>query len=235
MDIMKIILALIVVLMLSISALAKPTVASAGPYNISFDLKAPNQPTVVTSSESDNESIMYYANVELDNKTVAGIGIISYNDWQDATFSSTSTRLKVLLLDAKNESGEIRDPTQTKRTIDGNNAEVESYVSAMTNSGVTNAEYWKDNKNSGYGQVLVGKTKVELISTLPKDLNENLLGTLSIEASMQLSTTTTTTGPNGVHKPNVAKPLVDANCMREWTELGYTPSQISWMGWCQLS
>ena len=54
MDIMKIILALIVVLMLSISASAKPTVASAGPYNISFDLKAPNQPTVVTSSESDN-------------------------------------------------------------------------------------------------------------------------------------------------------------------------------------
>ena len=85
MDIMKIILALIVVLMLSISASAKPTVASAGPYNISFDLKAPNQPTVVTSSESDNESIMYYASVELDNKTVAGIGIISYNDWQDAT------------------------------------------------------------------------------------------------------------------------------------------------------
>ena len=74
----------------------------------------------------------------------------------------------------------------------------------MTNSGVTNAEYWKDNKNSGYGQVLVGKTKVELISTLPKDLNENLLGTLSIEASMQPSTTTTTTGPNGVHKPRIA-------------------------------
>ena len=73
------------------------------------------------------------------------------------------------------------------------------------------------------------------VSTLPKDLNENLLGTLSIEASMQPSTTTTTTGPNDVHKPNVAKPLVDANCMREWTELGYTPSQISWMGWCQLS
>jgi len=233
MDTMKIILALIVVLMLSISASAKPTVASAGPYRISFDLKAPNQPTVVTSSESDNESIWYYASVELDNKTVAGIGIINYNDWQDATFSNT--RLKVLLLDAKNESGEIRDPTLTKRTIDGNDAEVESYVSAMTNSGVTNAEYWKDSKNSGYGQVLVGKTKVELISTLPKDLNENLLGTLSIEASMQPSTTTTTPGPNGVHKPNVAKPLVDENCMREWTELGYTPSQIAWMGWCHLS
>jgi hypothetical protein len=233
MDIMKILLALIVVLMLSISASAEPTVASAGPYSISFDLKAPNQPTVVTGSENDNESMWYYANVNLDNKTVASIGIISYNDWQDATFSNT--RLKVLLLDATNESGEIRDPSLIKRTIDGSNAEVESYISAMTNSSITDAEYWKDSKNSGYGQVLVGKTKVELISTLPKDLNENLLNTLSITAPVQPSTETTTIGPNGVHKPNVAKPLVDENCMREWTDLGYTRSQISWMGWCHLS
>ena len=82
---MKIILALIVVLMLSISASAKPTVASAGPYSISFDLKAPTQPTVVTSSESDNESIWYYASVKLDNKTVAGIGIIIVNNLTNYT------------------------------------------------------------------------------------------------------------------------------------------------------
>jgi hypothetical protein len=93
MDIMKILLALIVVLMLSASAFAKPTVASAGPYGISFDLKASTQPVVVTGSESDNESIWYYANINLDNKTVASIGIISYNDWQDATFSSTRAKV----------------------------------------------------------------------------------------------------------------------------------------------
>ncbi len=232
MDIMKILLALIVVLMLSASASAKPTVASAGPYSISFDLKAPTQPTVVTGSESDNESIWYYANVNFDNKTVASIGIISYNDWQDATFSST--RAKVLLLDAVNESGEIRDPSLIKRTIDDSNAEVESYVSTMTNSSVTDAEYWKDSKNSGYGQVLVGKNKVELISNLPKDLDDNLLNTLNIKAPMQPSTATTTISPNGAQKPNIAKPFVDQNCMREWTDLGYTPSQISWMGWCHL-
>jgi hypothetical protein len=234
MDMMKkILLALIVVLVLSISASAKPTVASAGPYNISFDLNASTEPVVVTGSENDNGSIWYYANVNFDNKTAASIGIISYDDWQDATFSST--RAKVLLLDAINESGEIRDPTLIKRTIDGCDAEVESYVSAMTNSSVTNAEYWKDSKNSNYGQVLVGKTKVELISTLSKDLNENLLNTLNIKAPVQPSTVTTTTDPNGVHRPKVAKPSVDENCMREWTDLGYTPSQISWMGWCHLS
>jgi hypothetical protein len=181
MDIMKILLALIVVLILSISASAKPTVASAGPYSISFDLRASTQPIVVTGSQSDNDSIWYYANVNLDNKTVACIGVISYNDWQDATFSST--RQKVLLLDAINESGEIRDPSLIKRTIDGSNAEVESYVSTMTNSRVTDAEYWKDSKNSNYGQVLVGKTKVELISNLPKDLNDNLLNTLNIKGA----------------------------------------------------
>lgn len=178
---MKILLALIVVLILSISASAKPTVASAGPYSISFDLRASTQPIVVTGSQSDNDSIWYYANVNLDNKTVACIGVISYNDWQDATFSST--RQKVLLLDAINESGEIRDPSLIKRTIDGSNAEVESYVSTMTNSRVTDAEYWKDSKNSNYGQVLVGKTKVELISNLPKDLNDNLLNTLNIKGA----------------------------------------------------
>jgi len=230
---MKILLALVLLLALSCSASAKPTVASPSPYSISFDLKAAMEPTVTTGSENDNGSISYFTTIKLENKTVATINIINYNDWQDATFSSTSTRLKASLMNALNESGEIRNPALFKRSIDGNNAEVQSYVVPKTNSNGTIAVYWKDSKICECGPVSVGKTKVEILSTLPRDLNENLLDSLNIKAPVQPSTATATIiSPNGHHRPNAVTSVVDANCMRMWTDLGYAPSQIEAMGWC---
>lgn len=114
---MKKLLALVLLLALSCSASAKPIVASLSPYSISFDLKAAMEPTVTTGSENDNGSISYFTTIKLENKTTATINIVNYNDWQDATFSSTSTRLKATLMNSLNESGEIQNPTLFMRSI----------------------------------------------------------------------------------------------------------------------
>lgn len=110
---------------------------------------------------------------------------------------------------------------------------MQSYVVPETNSNVTIAVYWKDSKNCECGPVSVGKTKVEILSTLPRDLNENLLDSLNINAPVQPSTATATIiRPNGLHRPNTVTPVVDASCMEMWTDLGYASSQIKAMGWC---
>jgi hypothetical protein len=230
---MKKLLALVLLLVLSCSVSAKPIVASLNPYSFSFDLKAAMEPTVTTGSEKDNGSISYFTTIKLENKTAATINIVNYNDWQDATLSSTTTRLKATLMNTLNESGEIQNQTLFMRSIDGNNAEVQSYVVPETNSDVTIAVYWKGSKNCECGPVSVGKTKVEILSTLPRDLNENLLDSLNITAPVQPSNATATIiNPTGLHKPNAGTPVVDASCMDMWTDLGYASSQIKAMGWC---
>ncbi len=190
---MKLQLTLGLVLIAALASLASSTQTQAGPYNVSFDLKAPAEPAIVASVNSSADSVCHALSISLKNKTVASVGIISYNSWQDASFPEA--RVRKALMSALAETGEIQDPALEERTIDGNRSLVQSYFDPQLNTNVTMASYWKDGRAmEGFG-IPVGKTKVEILSNLPRDENENLLRSLAVKLPPQPSNTSGLSAP----------------------------------------
>ncbi len=174
-------------LMLALAASASATEASAGPYSVSFELKTAAEPIVSVSGPIEgDQSSQYYLNIKTNNTTAAGIGITSYKDWQDASFPEAQA--KEALMSALAKAGEISNPAIIERIIDGSKATMQSYTASLMSANVTMATYWKDSQAvEGYSR-LAGKTKVEILSKLPKDLTENLLSTLSIKITSNENT-----------------------------------------------
>jgi len=245
---MKLIMASILVLMLAMSASANPVEVSVGPYNISFDLKSSVEPTVTTSVEEDENSTIYLANIQLENETVATVGVTNYDEWQYAGFPCT--RLKQLLMNALNSSGEIQDPSLTKRTIDESTAEVMSYSNPETDANSTLATYWKNIVVIEGYNIDASKEDVELISKLPHDLNENLLNTLSIigpeqgapeqpvisednATEMSSASEVSSIGSDASGKETSLDDDNEYNqCIARWKDVGYTEAMIGFSGLC---
>jgi hypothetical protein len=239
---MKLILAPILVLMLAMSASASPVEVSAGPYNFSFDLKSDVMPTVNTSVDEDENSTIYLASIQLENETVATVGVTSYDEWQYAGFPCT--RLKRLLMNALNSSGEIQDPSLTMRTIDGSTAEVMSYFHPEGSTNSTLATYWKNIVTIDGYKIDVSKENVELISKLPQDLNENFLSTLSIsgpEQSLPEQPTESAIRPadmSSLSEASGKESSLEDNeyneCVDRWKNVGYTEAMIEFSGLCDV-
>jgi hypothetical protein len=221
---MKILMGLAIVLMLTVSASA--TTTTVGPYSVSFDLRTATEPTVTSLVNTSADSSNYYISIKQNNVTVAGIGITDYSDWQDA---STSLRLDMDLVNALKEAGEIQNPALTNRMIDGGKAIVGTYFDPQLNSSITVAGYWRDSKKvEGYG-LLAGKSKVEILTKLPKDLADNLLNSLNIKSMNQpMTTSMPKVNPGSIRR----FPQYDRNCMKNYEDIGYTPSMIIFMGYC---
>lgn len=168
-----------------LTSLAPSNQASVWPYNISFDLKASKEPAVVTNINSSTDSIYNAVSIMLNNKTVASVGIVSYKGLQDAGIHDTWVRKALMNVLVKAE--EIQDPLHTDRTIDGNRSLVQSYFDPQPNSKITVASYWKDCRVAKGSGIPVGnKTKVEILSNLPKDVNGNLPRSLAIKVPQQV-------------------------------------------------
>lgn len=233
---MKLIIASILVLLLAMSASAKPVEASVGPYNFSFDLKSDVEPTVTTSVEEDEDFTLYLANIQLENETVATVGVTNYDEWQYAGFPCT--RLKQLLMGAMNRSGEIQNPSLTTRTIDGSTAEVMSYFYPGANTNSTLATYWKNIVVIEGYDITVSKDDVELISRLPYDLNENFLNTLSISAPEQPApsgnSAAEVSGAADMSGGKTSSEYEDEynKCVARWKDVGYTEAMIGFSGLC---
>ncbi|MGA9097986.1 MAG: hypothetical protein WB392_03545, partial [Methanotrichaceae archaeon] len=192
-----------------------------------LNLNALVEPSFNTTMYSDSNSSSYLADIILNNKTMATIDIINYNQWQDTGFPDAYT--KVLLYDALNRSGEIKNPVTTMMTVDGNKAMMTSLVNPESGDNVIIANYWKDStKIADYG-LTAGKTEVEILSRLPKDEASSLLSTLKITSTGQPSTAPTNPP---VTSSGSSHPIIDSQCMKEWTDLGYTSNIIGFMGWC---
>jgi hypothetical protein len=175
------------VLMLALATSASATEASAGPYSVFFDLKTAAEPTVSVSGPIEGDlSSQYYLNIKTNNTTTVGIDITSYKDWRDASFPEAQA--KEALMSALAKAGEIANPAVIERIIDGSKATMQSYTASLMSANVTMATYWKDSQAiEGYSH-LAGKTKVEILSKLPKDITENLLSTLSIKITSNENT-----------------------------------------------
>lgn len=191
---MKLLWASILLLLLAVSAFAKPVEISAGPYNISFDLSTAREFNVTLHPEvEDNESSWYYIDVVLDNGTRAGLGISTYKSWQCADYPCIYW--ENLYLQSAKDAGEIQNGSASERIIDGKDGYIiRQEMSVPGENRIINstiAEYWLDAEEiEGYG-LMAAKTEVEMISRLPENLTEDLLNTIHVEFNQQSSTLTT--------------------------------------------
>ncbi len=191
---MKLFWTSILLLLLAVSAFAKPVEISAGPYNISFDLNTEREFNVTLHPEvEDNDSSWYYIDIVFDNDTRAALGIDAYKSWQCADYPCVNW--ENLYLQAEKDAGKIQNGSASKRIIDGKDGYIVSQVISVPDENrvvnSTIAEYWVDAEEiEGYG-LMAAKTQVEMISLLPENLTEDLLNTIHVEINPQNSTLTT--------------------------------------------
>lgn len=178
---MKLLLATALVLMLSSMALAAPETRQLGPYSVSFDLNTNMNYQVQTSEPSTTASATVYSmRILTDNSTGAGISIIENKELTD----STTSTIKQLVAMGLAFSG-INTTNIVDQTIDGKNGFVAIGVpfAGQNNapSQLYRAIYWLDSVDcTSCGPVSAGKTSVDVSSTYPQDVTQNLLNSIHV-------------------------------------------------------
>jgi hypothetical protein len=177
----KLLLATALVLMLSSAALAASETRQLGPYTVSFDLNTNMNYQVQTSNPASTASATVYSmRILTDNNTGAGISIIENKDLTD----STASTIKQLVAMGLALSG-INTTNIVDLTIDGKSGFVAMGVpyAAQSNmpSELYRAVYWLDSVDcTACGPVSVGKTSVDISSTYPQDVTQNLLKSIHV-------------------------------------------------------
>lgn len=181
---MKLLLATTLVLMLSAVALAAPETRQLGPYTVSFDLNTNLNYQVQTSDPMDTGSATVYGmRILTDNSTGAGVNIIENKELTD----STTSMIKLLINYGLAFSG-INTTNIVDQTIDGKNGFVAIGVPFAGQSNAPSqlyrAIYWLDSVDcTTCGPVSVGKTSVDISSTYPQDVTQNLLNSIHVAKS----------------------------------------------------
>ncbi|NPV61918.1 MAG: hypothetical protein HPY61_04685 [Methanotrichaceae archaeon] len=192
---MKVLSSLVVMLLLALSATAAPEEVVAGPYTISFDLNTAQEYSLSLHPESaDNESTGYAFDIVFDNDTRALIGITEHNLWQYADFPCGFWQNLYLKSDPEIVASNISYPL-----IDGHPAQVISTTGPrisdhkIVNS--TMVEMWLDETQPEGSNVLIGRTKVEMILLLPENMTEALLSSFHVEMKPQETVLTIQSAP----------------------------------------
>ncbi len=168
--------------MLSTMAFAMPESRQLGPYAVSFDMNT-DLPTELSAIEpiSAQAATFYRMQIFADNNTRAILTISEYNEPIDSTlgvykqiaamnmalnyFNTTSVEDKII--DGK-EGFLISAEPIPENTI------------APADARLFNALYWMDSQECECGPVSVGTTSVDITSSYPQDITENLLSSLQI-------------------------------------------------------
>ena len=172
------------VLMLSSLALAAPETHQLGPYMVSFDLNTNmNHQVQMSNPMSTASATVYTMKILTDNSTGAGISIIENNALTD----STTSTIKQLVAMGMALSG-INTTNIVDVPIDGKNGFVAMGVpfAAQSNmpSELYRGVYWLDSTDcTTCGPVSVGKTSVDISSTYPQDVTQNLLKSIHVAKS----------------------------------------------------
>lgn len=167
--------------MLSSLALAAPESRQLGPYIVSFDLNTNMNYQIQMSDPLDTPTATIYSlAIITDNNTNAGISIRENKDLTDSTMAT----IKQLVAMSMALRG-INTTNIVDQTIDGKNGFVSTGVpfAAQNNmpSEIYRATYWLDSVDcSSCGPVSAGKTNVDIYSTYPQDVTQNLLGSIHV-------------------------------------------------------
>jgi hypothetical protein len=184
----KLLIAIASMLMLSSLALAVPESGQLGPYAVSFDMNTDSQPELRVMEPLQTPAVDIYGipsatnygmQIFTNNDTTAVVTIMEYASPVDSTLGPQK---QMLLLQAAlnffNVTG-VED-----KTIDGNDGFLLTSEPVPENTAVPadarlyRASYWMDNKD--YGPVSAGTIRVDVISSYPLEVTENLLSSLKL-------------------------------------------------------
>lgn len=179
---MKLLLAVTIVLMLSSLAIAVPESSQLGPYSVSFDMNTdlPHELTPMDTIQGQAVTV-YVMQIFTDNTTKARLLISEYNSPIDSTLGvyKQLTAMGIALTGFNTTSME-------DKMIDGKEGFLIGSVPypdntmAPADAKLFNALYWIDSQGCECGPVSLGTTSVEITSSYPQDVTENLLSSLKV-------------------------------------------------------
>jgi hypothetical protein len=184
----KLLIAIASVLMLSSLALAVPESGQLGPYAVSFDMNTDSQPelrvmeplqTPATDIFGIPSATNYGMQIFTNNDTNAVVTIKEFASPVDSTLGPYE---QMLLLQAALNYFNVTNVED--RTIDGNDGFLLTSEPVPENTAVPadvrlyRASYWMDSKD--YGPVSAGTVRVDITSSYPQDVTENLLSSLQV-------------------------------------------------------
>ncbi len=188
MNYVKLLIAIASVLMLSSLALAVPESGQLGPYAVSFDMNTDSQPElrVMEPLQTPAADIFgipsatnYGMQIFTNNDTNAVVTIKEFASPVDSTLGPYE---QMLLLQAALNYFNVTNVED--RTIDGNDGFLLTSEPVPENTAVPadvrlyRASYWMDSKD--YGPVSAGTVRVDITSSYPQDVTENLLSSLQV-------------------------------------------------------
>jgi len=179
---MKLLLAATIVLMLSSLAMAVPESSQLGPYSVSFDMNTDLPHELIPMETIQGQAVtVYVMQIFTDNSTKARLLISEYNSPIDSTLGvyKQLTAMGIALTGFNTTSME-------DKMIDGKEGFLIGSVPypdntmAPADAKLFNALYWMDSLGCECGPVSVGTTSVEITSSYPQDVTENLLSSLKV-------------------------------------------------------
>jgi hypothetical protein len=178
----KLLLAIASVLMLSTLAAAVPESSQLGPFVVSFDMNTnlQHQLRVMPAFETPTATI-YGMEIFTDNNTKA---VLAINQYTGPTDSTLGLYKQLSAMDVALNFFNVTNVVD--RTIDGMEGYLLTSVPIAQNTRVPagtmlyRASYWLDSTMCPCGPVSVGTTRVDIASSYPQDVTENLLNSLHV-------------------------------------------------------
>jgi hypothetical protein len=178
----KLLLAIALVLMLSTLAVAVPESSQLGPYVVTFDMNTNSQHQLIVGQPMQTPTATVYGmQIFTDNTTKAVLVVSQYTNATDSTLGLYKQ------LSAMDIALNLFNVTNVAdRTIDGKDGYMLSSEPIPQNTRVPagtklfRASYWMDSTKCPCGPVSVGTTSVDITSSYPQDVTENLLNSLHV-------------------------------------------------------
>ena len=179
---MKLLIAIASMLMLSSLAIAAPDNSQLGPYTVSFDMNTDMPYQLRVHGAHSDGSWQLFIGMQI-------FTIMQPKQIMISEYKARSTRLLECIrqLSAMGIALNGFNATNVEdMTIDGKEGFLITSEPFQGNNAIPadaklyRAMYWMDSKNCECGPVSVGTTSVDLTSSYPQDVTENLLGSLHV-------------------------------------------------------
>ena len=200
---MKLLLAIALVLMLSTLAVAVPESSQLGPYVVTFDMNTNSQHQLIVGQPMQTPSATVYGmQIFTDNTTKAVLVVSQYTNATDSTLGLYKQ------LSAMDIALNLFNVTSVAdRTIDGKDGymlysePIPQNTRVPVGTKLFRASYWMDSTKCPCGPVSVGTTSVDITSSYPQDVTENLLNSLHVVKGQATAAAAPTAATGSQDKP----------------------------------
>jgi hypothetical protein len=183
---MKIILALILAVMLALTASAVTETVQFSPYKATFDLNTTDKYTITAKDPTLGKDVqmepgkwnrldVYSFDVVKDDRSRAQISVSSWKNYSDATLFTEVNAEKLSL-----RSAGIRNVSGTFVDLGG---KVGYVIMAKLDKPLYVGWYWLDKLDVPNSVVSYGKQKVSIVSNLTNEESASLLSTIKVQKS----------------------------------------------------